>query len=199
MIVVKDDKYKLIVNAAIGILIKKGYACTSVADIVKTANIAKGTFYLYFESKSALIPAIAEFLMEEIMYSIKGVLNDKNDATLKETIVVMIDETFKITSKYRKVIVLCYSFLAFDHSFEKWERIYAPYYEWFQTILEKEQSRSTLAVPIDLKQSSIMIINLIEQAAERYYFADEHDTSLELRKKEVAQFIFRALGYINHA
>ncbi len=35
-------------------------------DIVRTAGVAKGTFYLYFDSKDAVINAVAERLVEEV-------------------------------------------------------------------------------------------------------------------------------------
>jgi AcrR family transcriptional regulator len=43
-----------LLNAAIDLMSKSGYHHTTVADIVKAAGVAQGTFYLYFDSKKAL-------------------------------------------------------------------------------------------------------------------------------------------------
>lgn len=42
------------------LLLAKGIASTSIDDIVAAANVAKGTFYLYFASKEALLTALRE-------------------------------------------------------------------------------------------------------------------------------------------
>lgn len=55
-----SGKYEKILQAAIEVISEKGLDKASISDIVKKAGTAQGTFYLYFSSKNALIPAIAE-------------------------------------------------------------------------------------------------------------------------------------------
>lgn len=43
-----------LLSAAIDLMSKNGYHRTTVADVVKAAGVAQGTFYLYFDSKKAL-------------------------------------------------------------------------------------------------------------------------------------------------
>ncbi|MCC5859252.1 MAG: TetR/AcrR family transcriptional regulator [Ectothiorhodospiraceae bacterium] len=40
--------------------LERGIAATSIDDIAKAANVAKGTFYLYFQSKDELVAALRE-------------------------------------------------------------------------------------------------------------------------------------------
>lgn len=49
-----------LLDAAEGLFLTHGVAATSVDDIVAGADIAKGTFYLHFGSKAALIAALRE-------------------------------------------------------------------------------------------------------------------------------------------
>lgn len=58
-----SEKYDKILQAAIEVISEKGLDKTSISDIVKRAGVAQGTFYLYFRSKNALVPAIAENLL----------------------------------------------------------------------------------------------------------------------------------------
>lgn len=60
-----NPKKKQIVNAALALFIDKGFAQTSIQDIVKQADISKGTFYNYFSSKSECLMAILEFVKEK--------------------------------------------------------------------------------------------------------------------------------------
>ena len=46
----------------------KGYHASSVADVITAANIARGTFYLYFPSKRAVL----ESLLDEMFAQIAG-------------------------------------------------------------------------------------------------------------------------------
>jgi AcrR family transcriptional regulator len=47
----KDARPAEIIDAAIGVFIEKGYAATRLDDVAKRAGIAKGTLYLYFDTK----------------------------------------------------------------------------------------------------------------------------------------------------
>ncbi len=117
-----SGKYEKILQAAIEVISEKGLDKASISDIVKKAGTAQGTFYLYFSSKNALIPAIAENLLTHTLDQIKGRLHGDED--FWTVLDILIDETFLITERHKDIIVLCYSGLAIDHSMEKWETIY---------------------------------------------------------------------------
>ncbi|MGJ9460058.1 TetR/AcrR family transcriptional regulator [Oceanobacillus sp. CF4.6] len=58
-------KRKKIIDAAHQLFIEKGFATTSIQDILNEANIAKGTFYNYFNSKNECLMAILEYVRQE--------------------------------------------------------------------------------------------------------------------------------------
>jgi AcrR family transcriptional regulator len=47
----KETRRRQIVDAAIEVFADKGYRVASIADIIAQAGVARGTFYLYFQSK----------------------------------------------------------------------------------------------------------------------------------------------------
>lgn len=49
-----------VLDAALALFIKQGYAATRVEDIAANAGISKGTVYLYFESKEALMEGLID-------------------------------------------------------------------------------------------------------------------------------------------
>jgi AcrR family transcriptional regulator len=55
-----------ILDAGERVFLAKGVAKASVDDIVAAAGVAKGTFYLYFASKEALVHALRERWVESI-------------------------------------------------------------------------------------------------------------------------------------
>ena len=58
----RDD----LVDAAVRSFASNGVAGTSVDDIVRAAGVAKGTFYLYFETRDDIVTAVAERLVEGV-------------------------------------------------------------------------------------------------------------------------------------
>ena len=67
-----------ILAAARELFIKKGYEQTSVNDILKIVDIAKGTFYYYFASKGEVLDAIVLNIVEEGARRAENILIDKS-------------------------------------------------------------------------------------------------------------------------
>ncbi|WP_019391054.1 TetR family transcriptional regulator [Priestia filamentosa] len=186
-----DDKYKRILQASIEVISEKGLHKASISEIAKQAGIAQGTFYLYFKSKHDLIPAIADYLLSLTLKSVQEEVEEGE--SFWDTLKVLIADTFKITEKHKDIIVLVYSGLALNHSLDKWELVYEPYYSWIGNVMEKAVKQNEIRSTTNVKWTSKTIINLIENAAERYYIGQEQDQSLEKYQSELFNFIKRSL------
>ena len=58
---VPDDRVEQLVEAAARVFIDQGYARTQMADVAAALGVAKGTLYLYVESKEALFDLVARY------------------------------------------------------------------------------------------------------------------------------------------
>lgn len=67
-----------ILVAARELFVNKGYDQTSVSDILKIVDIAKGTFYYYFASKEEVLEAIILDIVEEGARRAEEILKDKS-------------------------------------------------------------------------------------------------------------------------
>lgn len=56
----KDARPAELVAAAQALFVAKGFAATRLDDIAAHAGVSKGTLYLYFDSKAALLKAVVE-------------------------------------------------------------------------------------------------------------------------------------------
>jgi AcrR family transcriptional regulator len=56
---VPDDRLAQLVECATRVFIEQGYRRTQMADVAKALGVAKGTLYLYVESKDALFDLVA--------------------------------------------------------------------------------------------------------------------------------------------
>ena len=74
----KQEKRRALLDAAYELFLERGTAKTSVEDITSRAKVAKGTFYLYFQDKGAVMQA----LLGRVCYQL---LNNACEAVERQT------------------------------------------------------------------------------------------------------------------
>jgi len=186
-------KRNAIIQSSIHLFKENGIEQTKVSDIVKDAQIAQGTFYLYFPSKLSLMPAIAEVMVEIIMKRIK--IEVKNEQTIEVKLKNIVDSIFAVTKEYSEVMAMIYSGLASTEHLKEWETVYAPVYEWISTVLKEAKAAKSIGQTIDPHRTAKLVIGLIESAAEQVFLYDySNEREIEVQRNEVIVFLFDALG-----
>lgn len=61
------DRRVALLDAAERVIGERGAAATTIADLTNAAGVAKGTFYLYFDSKEALFDAVQARWIDELI------------------------------------------------------------------------------------------------------------------------------------
>jgi AcrR family transcriptional regulator len=75
----KQERRRQIMNAAKHVFAEAGYHGASIHAIIERAQIARGTFYLYFESKAAVFDSILDQAMADLRARIHRIeVDDKN-------------------------------------------------------------------------------------------------------------------------
>jgi len=82
-----------ILVAARELFVSKGYEQTSVNDILKIVDIAKGTFYYYFSSKEEVLEAIILDIVEEGARRAENVLKDKSVPLVNRIMMAIMAQT----------------------------------------------------------------------------------------------------------
>lgn len=62
-----EERREDLLQAARSVFAEKGIPGTTVADIAEAAGVAKGTFYLYFDSKEVLLGALKERFADDLI------------------------------------------------------------------------------------------------------------------------------------
>ena len=70
-----NNRKQQLLKIAYNMFLNKGYDDTSIDDIIKEAQIAKGTYYYYFESKEATLEEVINMMISEEVAIAKEVLN----------------------------------------------------------------------------------------------------------------------------
>lgn len=186
------NKKEKIISAAIDIFSKKGIEKTTVSDIVNQAGIGQGTFYLYFASKMALMPAIAEILVEKMH---RDLAEKVKAGQLNEQLEEIIDVMFAFTHEYKDLTKLMYSGLTQTEHVKDWETIYGPVYQWMEELLASHQQAGDLRKDLNVTYTAKILIGMIEAAAEQNYLFQDQDAAIITEyRKELQTFVAYAIG-----
>ena len=186
-----DNKRIRLLAAAKSVFAEKGLEKATISVIVKKAGIAQGTFYLYFSSKKALIPAIADDLLDTLLDEIQQKTQESTD--IWTTLHQIISTTFKVTNSYQEVLALCYSGLAIENTLSEWEKIYTPYYSWLEDLIKRGIEQGEIRSNVDPMIAARMVIGLIESCAEQMYLFNRNDKTVALQQEQLFIFLQQAL------
>jgi len=90
----KQMQKKYLLEIGKVLLLQYGIKKTTVDDIVNEANIAKGTFYLYFKSKEDFFYQLIAEINQQVFYLAKKTVYENMDKDLKSGIQIFFEKLF---------------------------------------------------------------------------------------------------------
>jgi AcrR family transcriptional regulator len=100
-----------ILNAGIWVFARNGYRNAGVADVIDRAGIARGTFYLHFESKHQLFLAVIEDFQDRLVEALEAADPDLEAvirawlglvATRRDQAIVILREASSIDARFEQ-------------------------------------------------------------------------------------------------
>ncbi|GMT50182.1 MAG: TetR family transcriptional regulator [bacterium] len=185
---VKLERKKSILLSAEELFAEKGFFSTSVADIIKHAGIARGTFYLYFDSKKTIFDALLDDLLASVNHAIKRIdIHASPDplTQLKDNIMriaTLLNERRNLTK-----ILLTYA-TGIDEDSDKKIRFF------YQEILKLIESALTLGTemailrPCKAKLVAACILGSIKEVAYSFINMTNPIDDIEVVVDEIIQF-----------
>ncbi|MDB6111562.1 MAG: transcriptional regulator, TetR family [Pedosphaera sp.] len=101
------DTQQQILAAALRLFASRGYAGTSVQDIVAAARVTKPTLYYYFANKAALYQALVTSAHDERYRLMRAAA--KPAATLEQQLVEILTALFDYTRDHRELMRLAFA------------------------------------------------------------------------------------------
>lgn len=98
-------KKQLIMEKALELFAKQGFAATSVQQITDYCGISKGAFYLSFKSKDALICALIDYFMEQLTSDIDYVVKNKGNEEIVYEFYRIVFQSFQNHSDFAKLFI----------------------------------------------------------------------------------------------
>ncbi len=104
----KLEKKNAIIKSSFKLFVEKGIAKTSIDDIVKGANMAKGTFYLYFKDKEALLDEMVYSLcfkaVSEAFMSLDSLHKDNPDTEIGDSVCFFAEKLMDIFKENKELL-----------------------------------------------------------------------------------------------
>jgi AcrR family transcriptional regulator len=104
----RDDFYESrradLAEVALRLWAERGFDSTSVAAIAEAAGIAKGTFYLYFASKQALLEDVLR--RYTLLPSIQTMVEGMADSSFEEAVHSFVREAWRHLTEHRDLVLL---------------------------------------------------------------------------------------------
>ncbi len=186
------DKRERIITAAIEAFSEKGVEKTTISDIVKRANIAQGTYYLYFPSKLSVMPDIAAVFVDHLMVELN---KNVTASSFKKQLHELVDTVFYTTEHHKNLAVLIYSGLTQSEHLQQWETIYTPLYDWLSNRLEQAKQTGEIRNSLRSDSTARIMIGTIESTAEQLFLYNQEDSGyVNEHKQELIIFLTNALG-----
>lgn len=78
---VEADQRKRLIDAMVQLVANKGYAATTVGDLIEHAGVSRKTFYAYFDDRSDLLLATFDFVSPAVFEDVRGAVRVKGGPT----------------------------------------------------------------------------------------------------------------------
>ncbi|MCR4585997.1 MAG: TetR/AcrR family transcriptional regulator [Lachnospiraceae bacterium] len=95
----KALKQNALMEAAFELFTKQGFGKTSISEIAEKAEVAKGTFYLYFKDKYDLRSRITAHKAEQILHRARQEAGITEDMDFEEMLLRLISRTIDILAE----------------------------------------------------------------------------------------------------
>lgn len=95
-----------LLDAAVRVFADKGVRAATVADITREAGVAKGTFYLYFDSKDHLVGALKEYFVDKMIDSAQQLFAKVGTADWWDLVDTTVETSIDFTLEHRDLIQL---------------------------------------------------------------------------------------------
>lgn len=102
----KEQKRQSLLDAAYALFTEKGVAKTSVDEIVRGANVAKGTFYLYFHDKDQLLGQLVYNISAQVLEEAYEWLDERRTPDFVENVLLLLDYVVKYFKRNKLVLRL---------------------------------------------------------------------------------------------
>jgi AcrR family transcriptional regulator len=148
--------------AAREVLSQNGYERTTVSSIATRANVAQGTFYLYFPSKEALPGALALQFSEALAVANRDALEGISD--LDVAVDALVRSSWEAASEHRDMIMIANRGIELADTFEQFLEYTAPHRKVLEEFLKRFQASGEIEPTLDVVTTTYVLRDLLDRS-----------------------------------
>ena len=148
--------------AAREVLSQNGYERTTVSSIASRANVAQGTFYLYFQSKEALPGALALQLSQALAEGTRPAVDAAG--SLDEAVQALVEATWAAASAHRDMIMIANRGVELAETFEDFLEMTAPFRSVLEDMLARFQSSGEIDASLDPRTTAYVLRDILDRS-----------------------------------
>lgn len=169
----REETRARLLEAALDVFASKGFHAATLGDLLDAAKVARGTFYLHFESKQAVFVALLDELVTAFRSSVRGVDTAPGAAPLAEQLVASIVRVLEAARAGRPLArILFHEAVGLDATVDARVREFdATLHGYLVTSLETGM-RLGLLRRHDAEVAATAIFGALRQAIVRYVVAE---------------------------
>ena len=189
----KDQRKYQILDAALEVIVNKGYEGSSMSDIVKKSNLSKGAIYWYFKSKKEVYLELVNHWVHYYSPTLNHIIEDNQPASvqLKELFNYFITQ-YETDQTVFKAVAVFWSLAGRDNDFkEKFDKVYSEFFTLIENIIIKGVEKNEFK-NLDTKIAALSIMVNIESTI---WFAlfDDFGVSATKYMTTITEFILAGL------
>ena len=187
-----EDKKQNIINAAIQVFSKHGYERGTVSEIANQANIAKGSFYHYYNSKEEIVYDLFKMVFDKFLDSWNAII--EKDISPDKKVELLIDRSFDdiiemLEEKNLTSLILIFEIMFFlyrkslktgkENVIEKY---FLKYYDILKPIFEEGQEADMFRQDIDPSYLAYLFFSMVDGFGLHFMMQKENFDTEKSRK-----------------
>jgi AcrR family transcriptional regulator len=131
----RESRKAAVLQAARRVFAQKGYHATSIDDLIEAAGIARGTFYLYFESKRSIFDQLLDGLLQTLRGTVRRIEVGPGAAAPIEQVTANVDRVLDTLLSHREIArILLREAVGIDVEFD---RKLGDFYQNIESMIER--------------------------------------------------------------
>jgi AcrR family transcriptional regulator len=157
----KGGRREQLLAAAREVLAQNGYERTTVSSIASRANVAQGTFYLYFPSKEALPGALAL----ELSHALGAATARVNELglPLDDALDALQAGVQEAAEQFSDVLPVANRGFELAEDFDEWLTLTAPWRIHLEAFLVQLQERGDVEGTLDVERTAYVMRDLLDR------------------------------------
>lgn len=190
----REERRAQVLRTARNLFSEHGYHKTSINDIIVAADIARGTFYLYFESKRAIFAELLDSYFATLVQAVKRIDVSPGAAAPLEQMLANVRRILEVVAAERAMArILLREAGGVDEEFDgRMAEFYGRVAQLIERGLELGMTMG-LVRPCDARLVAWCVMGSVKEVVDRVVLTDRAPPDIEHVSRELVAFNLRGL------